>query len=218
MSRRRPPVSTLPLLRRRSTLWLAGALIALAIAAVLNLVSRNGGGSNSIPTATEPSAAVTATVPASAATLVTTSTSLAPTVTPFIVAPDLHPDPVRLQSARVVHVVDGDTIDVEIDGRQERIRYYGIDTPERGDPCFSEATARNDELVDGTVLLLPDARERDRSGRLLRYVFDAQGQSVDARLIAEGYAHAWREDGAYRDQLVALEDQTRADAVGCLWQ
>jgi len=216
--RRRPPTSSLPFLRRRSTLWLVGALIALAIAAILNVVSRNGAGPNSVPTATGPSVSATATGPAPAATLVTAGTPAAPANTPSIAAPDLHPDPARLQPALVLHIVDGDTIDVDIDGRQERIRYYGIDTPERGDPCFSEATARNDALVDGTVLLLPDARDRDRYGRLLRYVFDAQGQSVDARLIAEGYAHAWREDGAYRDQLIVLEDQTHTAAIGCLWQ
>jgi micrococcal nuclease len=218
MSRRRPPTSSLPFLRRRSTLWLVGALIALAIAAILNVVCRNGAGPNSVPTATGLSVSATATGPAPAATRVTAQTPAAPANTPTIAAPDLQPDPARLQPARVVHIVDGDTIDVEIDGRQERIRYYGIDTPERGDPCFSEATARNNALVDGAVLLLPDARERDRSGRLLRYVFDAQGQSVDARLIAEGFAHAWREDGAYRDQLVALEDQTDAARIGCLWE
>lgn len=217
MPRRRPP-ARVPFLRRRSNLWLVGALVLLAIAGILGLISRNGAGPRAVPDAT-----ATAGVPASSATPVpsaaiatSTATLAGPTVT--VVSPELRPDPAELQAARVVHVVDGDTIDVEIDGKEERVRYYGIDTPERGDACFSEATARNDELIDGNVLLLPDARDRDRYGRLLRYVFDAQGNSVDARLIAEGLAHAWREDGAYRDQLVALEDQTDAARIGCLWQ
>jgi len=68
------------------------------------------------------------------------------------------------------------------------------------------------------VLLLPDARERDRFDRLLRYVFDTDGASIDAQMIAEGLAHAWTEDGAYRDQLIALEADARASGVGCLWE
>jgi len=203
--RKRPPSPrSLPFLRRRSKLWLAGALIALGIAAILNIVSRGGAGPHAAPTSTPAALATSGATPA------------ATPGTPSVSA-DLHPDAARLQPARVTHIVDGDTIDVEIDGHKERIRYYGIDTPERGDPCFSEATARNDALVDDNVLLLPDARDRDRYGRLLRYVFDKQGRSVDSRLIAEGYAHAWTADGTYRDQLVALEVQTHAAAVGCLW-
>jgi endonuclease YncB( thermonuclease family) len=211
--RRQRPASarSLPFLRRRSTLWLVGALVALGVAAILNIVSSRGGaGPHAVPTSTAAPLATNTGPPA--------ATPAAPTPSPALVAPDLHPDPARLQAARVVHIVDGDTIDVEIDGHKERIRYYGIDTPERGQPCFSEATARNDALVDGNVLLLPDARERDRYGRLLRYVFDGQDRSVDARLIAEGLAHAWRQDGAYRGELIALEDQTHAAATGCLWK
>ena len=217
MARRRQPVRV-PFLRRRSNLWLVGALALLAIAGVLGLISRSGAGPRAVPDSTATFVTTTATATRPFDTPVSSAVPAGTTATPFVVAPDLHPDPARLQAARVVHVVDGDTIDVEIDGKEERVRYYGIDTPERGDECFSEATERNDELIDGNVLLLPDARDRDRDGRLLRYVFDAQGNSVDARLIAEGLAHAWREDGAYRDQLVALEEQSQAVGVGCLWQ
>ena len=116
-----------------------------------------------------------------------------------------------------MRVIDGDTIDVRVDVAEERVRYYGVDTPERGDACFSEATDRNEQLVGDTVLLLPDARERDRYGRLLRYVFDTQGRSIDGQLIAEGLAHAWTEDGAYRDQLIEVEALASAGDVGCLW-
>ncbi len=211
MARRRPVPTSLSFLRRRSTRWLAGAVVLLAIAGILSAISRSGAGPQPAPDSTAtPTAVPTFGAPTAPASLAS------PTVT--LVSPGLHPDPARLQPARVVHIVDGDTIDVEVDGKEERVRYYGIDTPERGDACFSEATARNAELVGDSVLLLPNARDRDRYGRLLRYVFDAQGNSVDARLIAEGLARAWREDGAYRDQLVSLEDQADAADIGCLWQ
>ena len=142
-----------------------------------------------------------------------------PTPTLAVALPDLQPPPdtASFQRADVLRVIDGDTILVRLDGVAERVRYYGIDTPERGERCFAEATERNEALVGDTVLLLPDARERDAFDRLLRYVFTEAGVSVAARLIAEGLSTAWPEDGAYRDELVAFEQEVRALGVGCLW-
>ncbi|MEX2246499.1 MAG: thermonuclease family protein [Dehalococcoidia bacterium] len=127
-------------------------------------------------------------------------------------------DPASMQPARALRVVDGDTIDVDLAGTEERVRFYGIDTAERGEPCYAEAADRLRLLLDGEVRLRPDARDRDRFGRLLRYVYLPDGTSLDAQLIAEGLAHAWRDDGALRDPLVALEDRTHAARTGCLWQ
>lgn len=140
-----------------------------------------------------------------------------PTPTLAVTLPELRRDGVSLRRAAVERVIDGDTIEVLLDGQLETIRYYGIDTPERGDACFNEATERNAALAGDAVLLLPDARERGPFDRLLRYVFDEDGDSIDARLIAEGLAEAWRDDGTFRDELVALEEEVQALAVGCLW-
>ena len=140
-----------------------------------------------------------------------------PTPTLEVIVPDLQPDSALLQQASIVRVIDGDTIDVLIDGGEERVRYFGVNTPERGERCFDEATERNEALVGDQVLLLPDLRERDQFDRLLRYVFTPAVESVDARLVAEGLGEAWRQDGAYRDELLALEDNAQAGGVGCLW-
>jgi endonuclease YncB( thermonuclease family) len=123
-----------------------------------------------------------------------------------------------LKEGRVYEVIDGDTIDVVIDGKLTRVRYFGVDTPERGDRCYREATDRNTTLIGSRVLLLPDGRDQDSFGRLLRYVFLPDGTSVDATLVAEGFASAWRDDGRYREQIIALEDQARAADRGCLWK
>jgi micrococcal nuclease len=100
------------------------------------------------------------------------------------------------QPARVVRVVDGDTILVAAGGAQERVRYIGMDTPETVKPrtpvqCFGKkASAANKRLVAGqAVRLVTDAERRDRYGRLLAYVYRASdGLFVNAELVRDGYA------------------------------
>jgi micrococcal nuclease len=154
--------------------------------------------------------------------LVATATALAAEHTgeePMELPPGVftYPHPETLPAAIVMKVIDGDTIEVRIAGELETVRYFGIDTPERGELCYEEAKERNEELIGRHVLLLADARERDRSSRLLRYVFTLGGQSVDAALIAEGFAHAWTRDGFYRDTLMVLEEEAQREGRGCLW-
>lgn len=117
----------------------------------------------------------------------------------------------------VVKIVDGDTLDVRASETDLRVRLYGVDTPERGDHCFKEATERTRALAGSRVQLVPDARLQDSFKRELRYVYTVSGESIDAALVREGLALAWREDGSQRTALIALEDQARAAKTGCLW-
>lgn len=92
--------------------------------------------------------------------------------------------------ARVTRVIDGDTIEVEMNGVGYRVRYIGVNTPERDEVCYSEATAANAALVDGqTVTLVVDTSNTDRFGRLLRYVY-VGSRFVNAELVAQGAAEA----------------------------
>jgi micrococcal nuclease len=136
-------------------------------------------------------------------------------LTPLGLPPGI--DLTQLQEAQVEDVIDGDTIDVMIGGQPVRVRYYGVDTPERGDRCYREAVDRNETLIGSRVLLLPDARDEDSFDRRLRYIFLADGTSVDATLVAEGFGRAWRQDGRYRDEIIALEEEAKAAGRGCLW-
>lgn len=122
---------------------------------------------------------------------------------------------------RVVRVIDGDTILLE---NGESVRYLGIDAPEtrhptRGLECYGrEATERNKDLVEGkTVRLEPDKTDRDRYGRLLRYVY-VGGVFVNAKLIEEGYAYSsyYPPDTKYYQQLLTLELQAKREGTG-LW-
>jgi micrococcal nuclease len=89
--------------------------------------------------------------------------------------------------AHVTRIVDGDTI--ELEGGQ-KVRYIGINTPEK-DECYgSQATAHNAELVlNKEVVLKKDVSETDRYGRLLRYVY-VDDVFVNNQLVLEGYAQA----------------------------
>ena len=92
----------------------------------------------------------------------------------------------------LVKIVDGDTIDVK-DSTEvvQRVRLVGIDTAERGECGFSETNQALAELI-GTKkidLVLADTDDKDRYGRLLRYV-DVEGLDVGLELIKDGYAIA----------------------------
>ena len=117
----------------------------------------------------------------------------------------------------VTHIVDGDTLDEQASGVTLRVRVFGVDTPERGEPCYDDATKRLEALADHEVRLIPDRRQQDSFGRELRYVLAPDGRSIDATLVDEGYAHAWREDGALRDRLAQIEMSATAAKRGCLW-
>ena len=73
------------------------------------------------------------------------------------------------------------------------------------------------ELAADGMRLQPDDRLQDRFGRELRYLFTIDGLSIDSAMASEGLARAWRDDGALRDHLVALEEQARDARRGCLW-
>ena len=119
--------------------------------------------------------------------------------------------------ARVVDVIDGDTIDVDIGGSLFRVRYIGMDTPERGEVCYEEATLANALLVSNkTVELGKDISETDRYGRLLRYVWIGEGM-VNAILVATGYAQVvtYPPDVKYQGQFLELQRQAQQTGLGC---
>ena len=92
--------------------------------------------------------------------------------------------------ARVVRVIDGDSIEVDINGSLYKVTYIGMDTPEtvhptRGvEPHGHEASERNRQFVEGkTAYLEKDISETDRYGRLLRYVYLDNSSMVNAILV-----------------------------------
>lgn len=119
--------------------------------------------------------------------------------------------------AEVERIIDGDTLVIRVEGGSITVRLYGVDTPERGEACFSEATERLTELAGSYVQLLPDERDADRFGRWLRYVYTTDAVLIDEALVAEGFGLAWRDDGSRRDAIIAAEAGAQATETGCLW-
>jgi micrococcal nuclease len=138
-----------------------------------------------------------------------------------------HPRATTFGRAQVVRVVDGDTIRVRLDGRTERVRYIGVDTPESVKPgtpvqCYAKrAAAANAALVAGrSVRLVGDVERRDRYGRLLAYVYrEPDGAFVNAQLVREGYARtlAIAPNVAHARQFAELAQTARRGGRG-LWR
>src|SRR3954469_18517993 len=97
-------------------------------------------------------------------------------------------------SGRVVHVVDGDTVDVALkNASRVRVRVIGIDTPEVGTCYAAAATRRMIQLTSSkNVVLRGDSTQatHDRYSRLLAYV-DVAAQDAGATLVRGGYAHVY---------------------------
>ena len=130
---------------------------------------------------------------------------------------------------RVVHVVDGDTIDInapDAGKAKTRIRLWGVDTPEiaHGDQLemyfgkeaklFAERTLSGKEV---NIVLAPE-RTRDKYGRLLAYIFcERGGRMFNEMLLEEGYAYADpRFNHSYKKQFEAIDKRARQAGVG-LW-
>ncbi|MBE7553156.1 MAG: thermonuclease family protein [Anaerolineales bacterium] len=125
------------------------------------------------------------------------------------------------EEGQVVNVVDGDTIDVLIDGAEYRIRYILMDTPETHggvEPFGPEATEANRRLVEGQIVRLEkDVSETDRYGRLLRYVYVGD-LMVNEELLRLGLAQVatFPPDVKYVDRFLEVQRQAQAAGVG-MW-
>jgi micrococcal nuclease len=142
-----------------------------------------------------------------------------PTQVPAV--PTLFPG--ETQEALVLRVVDGDTIVVQLDGRRQRVRYIGVDTPETHHPTDGadhwgfEASEANQAMVqEGSVVVLQrDISETDIYGRLLRYIW-VDDTLVNAELVRAGLARVlfYEPDVLYKREIMAAEDEAKAARRG----
>jgi micrococcal nuclease len=147
--------------------------------------------------------------------------------------------PAGLPESRVVRVVDGDTVVLRAEDREETVRLIGIDTPEAHDSEKLERDAQRqgrsraviqamgaratkftqEHVLARIVFVERDVRLRDRYGRSLAYLWLADGRLFNAELVREGYAVAMTvpPDVKYATHFVRLEREARASRRG-LWE
>lgn len=146
-----------------------------------------------------------------------------PTGTPFPTTPSPDilsciPLDTKVELGTVTRVIDGDTIEVQIEGVTYPVRYIGMDTPEYNEPNGDLASEENSKLVLGkTVTLVKDVSETDPYDRLLRYVI-VDGVFVNHEMVRLGYAEAveYPPDTSCQEAFHKAEQAARSVAAG-LW-
>lgn len=132
----------------------------------------------------------------------------------------------NLLKVKVERVIDGDTIVVKVDGKEEKVRFLLIDTPELNHKDFNgpqpfavEAKQFLSELIEGkSIELEMGISERDKYGRLLAWVF-FEGKSVQELLLKNGYArvaYVYSPNVKYVDEYRVIQEEAQKKAVG-IW-
>jgi len=142
--------------------------------------------------------------------------------------PNGQADLVKIADGKIVKVVDGDTVDIDIDGHTERVRLIGVNTPETKHPtkpieCFGpEASAYLTQLLPKgtTVRIERDVEARDRYGRMLLYLYlGTNDLFINLDLVARGYGTPMsiEPNTFHRNDFVRAAAQAEAANVG-LWK
>ncbi len=132
----------------------------------------------------------------------------------------------NLVSANVVKVIDGDTISVQYQGKEETVRFLLVDTPETHHPTLGvqpfgpEASQYMHQLLDGGKVQLELAEDngRDKYGRLLAYIFH-NGKSVEEELLKRGLArvaYVYPPNTKYVEEYRSVQKQAQNKKIG-IW-
>lgn len=87
-------------------------------------------------------------------------------------------------------VIDGDTIRVDGIGGNEKVRFVGVNTPEKGEDGYYDAKNYiKEKCLDKTVYLdIDDARPHDKYNRTLAIVYDNQDENLNQQLLVKQLA------------------------------
>lgn len=140
--------------------------------------------------------------------------------------------PIKLEKGVVTRVIDGDTVEIEINDKIYKTRFIGIDTPEsttKIEPFGMEATLfTTKNLLGKTVYLEKDVSETDRYGRLLRYIwmeppkeiddFEIRTKMFNAILLLNGFAKisTFPPDVKYEEYFLIYSKEAQNNNLG-LW-
>jgi micrococcal nuclease len=116
----------------------------------------------------------------------------------------------------VTRIVDGDTIDVQLTTGPIRVRLHGIDTPERGQPWFTESTAALSALVTGKQVDI-EPFSQDRYDRMIGIVYLGE-LNVNLELVKQGHAWAYRKYMRKEDDKLCTHEAAARTAKRGLWK
>jgi micrococcal nuclease len=127
----------------------------------------------------------------------------------------------------VSKVIDGDTLELQLGDKIEKVRLIGVNTPETVDPrrkveCFGrEASDYAKKILTGQKVSLefdPSQDQRDKYSRLLAYLYLEDGSLFNLDLIKAGYAYeyTYKKPYLYQSQFQSAEDQAQSKQLG-LW-
>jgi micrococcal nuclease len=122
----------------------------------------------------------------------------------------------KIESRVAEKAIDGDTILLQ---NREKVRLIGLDASEKGEECWAEARDRLQDLVGGKRIVMErDFSERDKYGRLVRFVY-VNGFFVNLAMVEEGLAEAFEfEPDVSRAGEFKAAEQRASKEGGCLWK
>lgn len=125
----------------------------------------------------------------------------------------------------VIRVVDGDTVKINFNGKEESVRLIGVDTPESVHPNSIKNTEFGKKASEFTknylagkdITLEFDVQERDKYGRLLAYLY-INGEMFNKILLQEGYAQVstYPPNVKYVDEFTKIQENARNNKKG-MW-
>jgi len=113
-----------------------------------------------------------------------------------------------------VGVSDGDTITVMYEGKDEKVRLYGTDSPGKSQAFSKNAKQFTSEMVYGKTVEVK-TKDNDRYGRTIGIVI-VEGESLNEALIKNGFAWVYRKycKAAFCEDWLNLEVVTRYGKIG----
>jgi len=128
---------------------------------------------------------------------------------------------------KITYFYDGDTIKLDIGGKEEKIRLLGIDTPEmnfdssKKPDCYAqEATDKIKKIINNSCVKIKRdslAGDKDKYGRLLRYIYLPDNTFVNLEMVKQGYAFNYiYSDNEFKKEFTQAEEQAKGQRLG-LW-
>jgi endonuclease YncB( thermonuclease family) len=120
------------------------------------------------------------------------------------------------QKLKVISVKDGDTLEVLVDGKAERVRLFAIDCPESSQPFGKAAKKFTSDLCFGKLVSLVAQPKRDQYNRIIATVYIDDATCLNEELLKAGYAWHYKQY-SNNENYTAMENTARAEHLG-LWQ